>query len=216
MDLFAASFIHNILDFFVKGGFFMFLLLGVSVGAVTVMILRGAALRHARVLPPALVDEIENLQPGDSLDRLQDLISENSSPLSRVLHTLLQHLTWPRAEVIEAVQTRARSEIAKLESGLVILEIATGIGPLLGLLGTLSGLVSVFGAVGTDPTVVARGIAEALNTTMAGLGVSLPCLIMFSYFQRRIEVMAIEMESLSADLIAKCYSQGNAPTIEKL
>jgi len=216
MDPIVASFITHVADFFIKGGFFMFIILGVSIAAVTVMILRGTAIRHQRVLPAVLIDEIENLQPGDSLDRLQDLIRENPSPLSRVLYTLIQHLTWPRAEVIEAVQTRARSEIAKLESGLVILEITTGIGPLLGLLGTLSGLVSVFGAVGTDPAIVARGIAEALNTTMAGLGVSLPSLIMFSYFQRRIEVMAIEMESLSADLIAKCYSQGNTPTIEKL
>jgi len=216
MDLLAASFLTNLADFFIKGGFFMFIIVGVSLVAVTVMILRGAALRHERVLPSALVDEVENLQPGDSLDHLQDLMRENPSPLSRVLHTLIQHLSWPRAAVIEAVQTRARSEIAKLESGLVVLEITTGIGPLLGLLGTLSGLVSVFGAVGTDPAVVARGIAEALNTTMAGLGVSLPSLIMFSYFQRRIEVMAIEMESLSADLIAKCYSEGSAPIVEKL
>lgn len=215
MDLFVASFITNILDFFIKGGLFMFLLLALSIAAGTIMVLRGSALRYKVVLPPEISDEIEHLQPGDSLDRLQELIQKHPSPLGRVLHTLIQHLTWPRNEAIEAVQTRARHEVARMESGLVLIEIATGIAPLLGLLGTLSGLVSIFAAVGADPAAVARGIAEALNTTMGGLAVAVPCLIMFSYFQRRIEVMSIEMESLVAELIAKCYPHGDQPHIEK-
>lgn len=216
MDLFVASFITNILDFFIKGGLFMFLLLALSVVAGTIMILRASALRYNSVLPPAISDEIESLQPGDSLDHLQGLIRKHPSPLSRVLATLIQHLSWPRSEVIEAVQTRARHEVARMERGLVFIEIATGIAPLLGLLGTLSGLVSIFSAVGADPAAVARGIAEALNTTMGGLAVAVPCLVAFSYFQRRIEVMAIEMESLVAELVGKCYPHGDGPTIEKL
>jgi biopolymer transport protein ExbB len=217
MELFVASFITNILDFFIKGGLFMFLLLALSVAAGTIMILRATALRYNSVLPPALSEEIEKLQPGDSLDHLQALIRTNPSPLARVLYTLIQHLTWPRSEVIEAVQTRARHEVARMESGLVLIEIATGVAPLLGLLGTLSGLVSIFAAVGADPAAVARGIAEALNTTMGGLAVAVPCLITFSYFQRRIEVMAIEMESLVAELITKCYPHKDTqPVIEKV
>jgi biopolymer transport protein ExbB len=127
---------------------------------------------------------------------------------------LLQHLAWSRAEAVEAVQTRARHEVARLESGLVILEITTGIAPLLGLLGTLSGLVGIFAGIGTDPVAVARGIAEALNTTIVGLAVAVPSLITFNYFQRRIEVMAVEMESLVTDLIVKCYPPGATPVVE--
>ena len=216
MDFFLASFLTGILNFFIKGGLFMFFLLALSVCSVTVIILRAIALRQADVLPEALCNEIERLQPGEDLDKLQALIPRHLSPLSRVLGTLIKHLTWPRSELIEAVQTRARYEVAGMEKGLVILEIATGVAPLLGLLGTLSGLVGIFSSIGADPVAVARGIAEALNTTIVGLAVAVPCMIMYNYFQRRIEVMAMEMESLVADLVAKCYPQGAAPTILKI
>jgi biopolymer transport protein ExbB len=216
MELFFAASIQGAVDFFVKGGFFMVILLAVSIVAGTVIVLRSAALREAAIVPPALADEIERLQPGDDLDKLERLILRYPSALARVLNTLLQHLAWSRAEAIEAVQTRARHEVARLESGLVILEITTGIAPLLGLLGTLSGLVGIFAAIGSDPVAVARGIAEALNTAIVGLAVAVPSLITFNYFQRRIEVMAVEMESLVADLIVKCYPPGAAPVVERI
>lgn len=213
---FIASFLTGILNFFIQGGFFMLLLLALSVTSGTVIILRAVALREAAVLPPSLSEEIERLEPGEDLGKLQTLIRQNPSSLARVLHTLVRHLTWPRTEVIEAVQTRARHEVAHMEKGLVILEITTGIAPLLGLLGTLSGLVTIFTSIGADPTLVARGIAEALNTTIMGLGVAVPSLITHNYFQRRIEVMAVEMESLLSDLVAKCYPQGATPVIQKI
>lgn len=216
MELLSASFLNGILLFFIKGGIFMAVLMALSVVAGTVIIMRATALRERNVLPPPLYEEIERLQPDQNLDRLHTLIEENPSALGRVLEILLAHLTWPRAEVIEAVQTKARQEVARLEKGLVILEIATGVAPLLGLLGTLSGLVGIFDSIGSDPIAVARGIAEALNTTIVGLAVAAPCLTAHNYFQRRVEVMAIEMESLVADLIAKCYPEGAAPTIEKI
>ncbi len=216
MELFFASIFDAALNFFIQGGFFMLVLLAVSIAAGTVILLRAAALRERSIIPPALAVEIERLQPGDDLDELEQLISRHPSALSRVLSTLLKHLTWSRSEAVEAVQTRARHEVARLESGLVILEITTGIAPLLGLLGTLSGLVGIFTAIGTDPVAVARGIAEALNTTIVGLAVAVPSLVTFNYFQRRIEVMAVEMESLVADLIIKCYPPGATPVMETI
>jgi biopolymer transport protein ExbB len=133
------------------------------------------------------------------------------------LAILIRHLNWPKAENLEAIQTRARNEVARLERGLVILEITTGIGPLLGLLGTLSGLLGIFAALGGsgDPVVVARGISEALNTTIVGLGVAVPSLIARNYFQRKVAVMAIGMESVSADRLAKCYPHGELPQVQK-
>jgi biopolymer transport protein ExbB len=214
MELLFASVLQSALAFFINGGFFMIILLIVSVVAGTVIVLRGTALREKVIIPPALAAEIESLQPGDDLDKLERLMARYPSSLARVLGTLVKHLTWSRAEAVEAVQTRARHEVARLESGLIILEITTGIAPLLGLLGTLSGLVSIFASVGADPVAVARGIAEALNTTIVGLAVAVPSLVTFNYFQRRIEVMAVEMESLVADLVVKCYPPGEAPVVE--
>ncbi len=216
---FLAISLAPALDFFVKGGVFMIFLLLVSVVALTVILLRGSALRLRAVIPPALIREIQRLEPGDDLDNLQKLIVLHPSALARILSTLLRQLSWPKSEAAEAVQTQARQEVARLESGLVILEIATGIAPLLGLLGTLSGLVSIFANLGGggDTVAVARGIAEALNTTIMGLAVAVPSLTAHNYFQRKVEVMSVEMESLVGDLLAKCYPQGDdAPTIESV
>ena len=125
----------------------MVLLLICSVVSLTVMILRGLALRRNMVMPEAIEQEIENLQPGDDTDaivKLARLVRSDESPLARIAQVGLQHLQWPKSENIEAVQTKARHEVVHLESGLFILEIIVGIAPLLGLLGAVSGLVSVF------------------------------------------------------------------------
>jgi biopolymer transport protein ExbB len=151
-----------------------------------------------------VIDALSSFK-GGATDNLQKRLQAEPSPLSRVLTSVLQHRDWPRNEILDAVQTRARHEISRLESGLVFLEITTGISPLLGLLGTLSGLVSIFGNIGAhgDPQIVANGISEALNCTIVGLGVAVPNLVAYNYFTRRVEVVSIELESLTTDLMAK-------------
>src|SRR4029434_8849099 len=110
MELFFASIIQNALSFFINGGFFMGVLLVVSIVAGTVIVLRGTALREKSIIPPPLASEIDSLQPGDDLDKRERLIARYPSSLGRVLSTLIRHLTWSRAEAIEAVQTKARHE----------------------------------------------------------------------------------------------------------
>lgn len=198
-------------EFFLRGGFFMILLLALSVVAGTVILLRAAALRESRVMPPELEEAIERVQPGDSLEGVKRAVREHPSPLGRIIGVCLHHLNWPRQENIEAVQVRARHEVVGMESGFSVLEVTTGVAPLLGLLGTLSGLVSVFANLGEggtgDPIAVARGISEALNTTIVGLAVAAPSLVAHNYFQRKLETMAVSMEGLVADLLAKCYPE---------
>ena len=198
-------------EFFLRGGFFMILLLALSVVAGTVILLRAAALRESRVMPQELEEAIERVQPGDSLEGVKRAVLEHPSPLGRIIGVCLHHLNWPRQENIEAVQVRARHEVVGMESGLSELEVTTGVAPLLGLLGTLSGLVSVFANLGEggtgDPIAVARGISEALNTTIVGLAVAAPSLVAHNYFQRKLETMAVSMEGLVADLLAKCYPE---------
>ena len=198
-------------EFFLRGGFFMILLLALSVVAGTVILLRAAALRESRVMPQELEEAIERVQPGDSLEGVKRAVREHPSPLGRIIGVCLHHLNWPRQENIEAVQVRAPHEDVGMESGLSVLEVTTGVAPLLGLLGTLSGLVSVFANLGEggtgDPIAVARGISEALNTTIVGLAVAAPSLVAHNYFQRKLETMAVSMEGLVADLLAKCYPE---------
>jgi biopolymer transport protein ExbB len=100
--------------------------------------------------------------------------------------------------------------LVRLERGLIVLEVVTGIAPLIGLIGTVSGLVQVFSGLGlssgaADTKAVALGISMALNCTIFGLSIAVPSLIAFSYFSKKVEVLSVQMESIVSDLIAKCY-----------
>ena len=202
--------VETIMSFFVKGGLFMWPLLACSIVSVTTIILRGIALREKNVMPLAIQSEIERLVPGGSPERLMRIVSYDQSSLARIARVALQHLRGPRSENVEVVETRARHEMVRLEKGLIVLEVITGIAPLLGLIGAVSGLVHVFSNLGlssgaSDTRQIALGIAEALNATVFGLSIAVPTLIAFSYFSKKVEVMSVEMETLVVELISKCY-----------
>ncbi len=168
--------------FFSTGGLFMWPLLVCSIVAVTVMILRGMALRRKNVLPLNIESEIERLVPGGSAERLARIVHHDQSALGRIVRAALHHLRAPRHETVEMVETKARHEVVNLEKGLIVLEIITGIAPLLGLIGAVSGLVHVFSALGlssgaSNTQAIALGIAEALNATVFGLSIAVPTLI---------------------------------------
>ena len=201
---------QSVITFFVTGGLFMWPLLTCSIVAVATIILRGMALRRKNVLPLVVESEIERLVPGGSAERLARLVQEDESSLARIVRTALQNLRAPRNETVEVVETKARHEMVVLERGLIVLEIITGIAPLLGLIGAVAGLVRVFSALGistgaSNTQAIALGIAEALNATVFGLSIAVPTLIAFSYFSKKIEVMSVEMETLVVELISKCY-----------
>src|SRR5881398_221129 len=202
--------VETIMSFFVKGGLFMWPLLACSIVSVTTIILRGIALREKNVMPVAIQSEIERLVPGGSPERLMRIVSYEQSSLARIARVALQHLRGPRSENVEVVETRARHEMVRLEKGLIVLEVITGIAPLLGLIGAVSGLVHVFSNLGlssgaSDTRQIALGIAEALNATVFGLSIAVPTLVGFTYFSKKVEVMSVAMETLVVELIAKCY-----------
>lgn len=205
-----SNVLETVAGFFAKGGVFMWPLLICSIVALTVIILRTLALREKNVLPLAIEGEMERLAPGANPERLFRMVQHDASSLARVVRVALANLRWPRSENVEVVQTRARYEMVRLERGLVVLEVIIGIAPLIGLIGTVSGLVHVFASLGVsagsaDPKMIARGISEALNCTVFGLGIAVPSLIGFVYFSKKVEVLSVEMESLVTDLLSKCY-----------
>ena len=201
---------NTVFGFFTRGGLFMWPLLACSIVSVTTMILRGLALRRKTVMPLLIEQEIERLAPGESPELLSRIVHHDLSSLARITRVALQYLRAPRSENIEAVQTRARHEMVRLEKGLIVLEVIVGIAPLLGLIGAVSGLVHVFSHLGlssgaADTRQIALGIAEALNATVFGLSIAVPTLIGFTYFSRKVEVMSVEMETLVVELINKLY-----------
>jgi biopolymer transport protein ExbB len=202
--------VQTMWSFFTKGGLFMWPLLACSIVTVSTIVLSILTLRERRVLPLVVESEIERLVPGGSPERLMRIVNDDNSSLARITRSALQHMRWPRSENIEFAQTKARAELVRLERGLIVLEVVTGIAPLIGLIGTVSGLVQVFSGLGlssgaADTKAVALGISMALNCTIFGLSIAVPSLIAFSYFSKKVEVLSVQMESIVSDLIAKCY-----------
>jgi biopolymer transport protein ExbB len=206
----------SLIQFFSKGGVFMYLLAACSVAGVAVILLRALGLRRDLAVPPVIRAEIERLrtETEDPLGRLNAFLMADRSPLGRIVRVAIKHLHANRSENQDAIQVAARVEMVRMEQGLFILEILVGITPLLGLLGAVSGLVKVFAAFGdaagqSDPHIIASGISEALSTTVVGLAIAIPCLIAYSVFVRKLETIAAEMEALVSLLLSKCYQKSS-------
>lgn len=187
------------------GGPFVWLLLVMSVASVAIVLERGWYLRRSRVMPQALVDGMETLDAA----ALRGTCTAIPSPLARLAVTVLDHLRWPKQEVEGAVEVRARREVALMERGLVVLEIVVGIAPLIGLVGTIYGIIPLFvdfgKAISGDYALLAKGIGAALNKTLVGLLVAIPTLVAWSYFNKKVETLAVELEGHCDALIRRHY-----------
>jgi biopolymer transport protein ExbB len=185
------------------------ILLITSIIAITFIIERGLALRWRRVIPAAVESAVGSCRSPSDLPLLTKICQQNPSPLSRLLLTAGDHLDWTKEANVDAVETRARHEVVRLERGLVVLEIVVGIAPLLGLVGTIYGLIMLFAELGstgmTDNSALARGISLALNATMLGLITAIPALVAWSYYNKKVETMAVEMETLCDEFLRRLY-----------
>jgi biopolymer transport protein ExbB len=188
------------------------LLILTSVIGVTFIVERGIVLRWRRVVPSAIEAAVESCLTPEDVPLLRRVCHQHNSPMGRLLLLAADHLNWPRGETMDAVQTRARQEIARLERGLVVLEIIVGIAPLLGLVGTIIGMMSVFGDVGqaglNDAAKLAQGISLILRATLMGLLIAIPSLIFWSYYSKKVETLAVEMETLCDEFIRRQYREG--------
>lgn len=198
---------------------YLLLLLTSTVG-LAFIIERGIALRWGRVVPTEVEAAVESCQSPEDLPMLRRVCQHHPSPMARLLLLAAEHLDWSRAETIDAVQTRARHEIARLERGLVVLEIIVGIAPLLGLVGTILGMMTTFGDVGkeglTDAAKLAQGISLILRATLFGLLIAIPALIAWSYYSKKVETLAVEMETVCDEFIRRQYREAgsSSPVVE--
>ena len=190
----------------------VYLLLGLtSVVCLAVIVWRGWMLRWNKVVPPQLTEALTECRSREDVKAVRSLCEEHPSPLSRLIRLTSDRLDWPKDENMDALETAARHEVVHLERGLVVLEVIVGIAPLLGLVGTIAGMMTVFGDLGqtglNDAAKLAQGIALILRATLAGLLIAIPSLIFWSYFSKKVEVLAVEMETLCDDFIRRQYRE---------
>lgn len=188
-----------------SGGLMMLPIILCSIIALTIVIERFWSLRAERIVPNDLVDQVWQWFKAGQLDKKRIQSLRNSSPLGRILAAGLVNLKHSRAVMKESIEEAGNHAVHELERYLNTLGTIATISPLLGLLGTVTGMIRAFAAIHEkgvgDPTVVASGIAEALVTTAAGLVVAIPALIFYRYFRGKVEGLIVTMEQEALKMV---------------
>lgn len=185
-------------------------LLLTSVIAVALIIERATALRHAKIVPPGLLAGVigDYRQNGVTEQALRNL--EGHSPLGRVFAAGLRNVKSSREVMKEAIEEAGRSTAHELERFLTSLGTIASISPLMGLFGTVIGMIEIFGAptaTGNDPHILAHGISVALYNTSFGLIVAVPSMIFYRHFRAKVDGLAIEMEQQAVKLVELLHGE---------
>jgi biopolymer transport protein ExbB len=188
-----------------SGGWLMLPIIICSVIAAAIIIERLWTLQPRRVLPKNLTRQVWDWVSNNQLNHAHIQSLHQGSPLGEILAAGLVNRNRGREIIKESIEDAGRQVVHDLERFLNSLGTIAAISPLLGLLGTVIGMVKVFTAITThgvgDPTVLAGGIAEALITTAAGLTVAIPALIGYRYYRTRVDSLVIEMEKEAIKLV---------------
>ncbi len=193
------------LEIIIAGGWLMVPIISCSILALTIIAERLWALRRSQVVPDGVGQQVEDWASRHELDRRHIEQLRSGSSLGRVLAAALVNRHRPRELIKEAVEDTGRHVIYRLERFLNTLGTIAGISPLLGLLGTVIGMIKVFSSIlehGVgNANVLAGGISEALITTAAGLTVAIPSFFFYRYFKGRVEEYVVSMEEQAINLI---------------
>lgn len=192
-------------DLIKAGGWLMVPILACSLAAATLIIERLLALRRARVLPEQLIVILHRWTERGAVHPADINELSLNSPLGRIVAAGLASRHRHRTLLRERIEDVGRHVVHELERFLSTLGTIASISPLLGLLGTVTGMIKVFEVVAVQGnsnfSLLSTGIAEALVTTAAGLTVAIPSLLFYRYFQRRIDELVIEIEQETLELI---------------
>jgi len=178
-----------------------------SLASLTVILMKSISLTRSRILPDQLGQEVERFEhylESDNLEQLQREFARGDNSLARLCSVALNNAGRSQSEVKEAVQSSAREEIVKMNAGMSVLDVVITIAPLLGLLGTAAGLITVFADL-DDKDNIGRGIATALSTTIVGIAIAVPSVIAQSIFNRRIETFSARLEVLLGRVVSACH-----------
>ncbi|MCK5263957.1 MAG: MotA/TolQ/ExbB proton channel family protein [Gammaproteobacteria bacterium] len=181
-----------------SGGWLMIPIILCSIASLAIIAERFWSLRIDKVLPKHLVATVWNAVKNDNFKTSDIELLSKQSALGKILSAGLINRNQPRERIKESIEERGREVVHELERFLDILGTIASISPLLGLLGTVVGMIAVFATITTqgvgDPGALAGGISQAMVTTAGGLSVAIVSLIFYRYFRRRVDTIVVEME----------------------
>lgn len=189
-----------------RGGILMWPIIFCSVLSLAIIIERVISLKQAQIDSKEFIDSIDNVLRRNKILEAINICDKNKGPIPRILKAGILKHDRSREEIKEAVADAAGFEVPYLEKYLAILATIATIAPLLGLLGTVTGLIRAFMVIQlkgglVNPGDLAKGIWEALITTVAGLVVAIPTYIAYNYFVSRVNSFITEMEKAATKLL---------------
>lgn len=195
----------DLLDLFQRGGLLMYAIAGVSVFGFAVFLERMWAMQRSKVLPKGLMARVTDLAKQGRVKDALLLCAESRTSIGAIYRAVLKHALEPLPVVKEAAEEAGRQEAARLERFVGALGTVASVGPLLGLLGTVTGMISVFQRVADtgvgSPLDMAAGIWEALLTTAFGLSVGIPALLAHRYTLGKVDRLVLELEEEALHLV---------------
>ena len=185
-------------------GWPIWLLLIASIIALALIIERLLYLRRNRILPPNLLQEVIRVYHNGKINA--DIVKnlEQNSPLGRVLAAGLRNVDSPRDAMKESIEEAGRGTAHELERFLTTLGTIASLAPLMGLFGTVVGMIEIFGAqnaAGTNPAQLAHGISVALYNTGFGLAIAMPTLVFYRHFRALVDSFVVDMEQQAVKFV---------------
>ena len=206
-------------ELFSKGGIIMYPLLLSSIVALAVIIERLWFLRRKKILVPEIINVLDKINSTAELNIVSSICEKMPGPFARIIRLCLDNQDLPPDELRALVEDEGRQEVRILERGLVTLETVAAVAPLMGLLGTVIGMIKVFNIIQTlgvgQAKALSGGISEALITTATGLVVGILALIAYNYFRHRSEAFILDIEKYSNRLIQKIDSIKNSSNTQQ-
>ena len=194
-------------EMFANAGVVIYPLGLASLLATVITIERIFALRRSKVLPKEIIEIVEAVKPGRDLSLAVEVCRRNPGAFSDIMKVGLEHSNESWEIMRDAVIDAGRQETTMLERHLVWLETIAQVAPLLGLLGTVLGMIKVFASISIaglgDPQALSEGISEAMVTTAVGLAVGIPTLVAYNLLSSKAESLITEIEAYASDLVAR-------------
>ncbi|WKD51341.1 MotA/TolQ/ExbB proton channel family protein [Microbulbifer spongiae] len=205
------------LEIIKSGGWLMLPILLCSVAVIAICIERLWTLHPQRIVPPTLLSEVWGWLKNNPVQAEQLKALRDSSPLGRIFASGLSSSRYGREVMKDSIEETANQVVHELERYLGVLGTIAAVAPLIGLLGTVIGMIQVFTAIMLEGTgnagVLAGGISQALITTAAGLTVAIPALMAHRYFQRRVDSIVVAMEQEAVKLVDVLHSDRNIKAV---
>jgi biopolymer transport protein ExbB len=193
------------IELIIKGGPVMAPILLCSVISVAIIVERSLSLRRNRILRYDILQRIEELLRDRKIPEASTLCKRYPSSMTRILLAAILNHDKTRQEIKEIIEDAGRHEVPVLERYLTVLGTIASISTLLGLLGTITGMIKTFNVIAAlgygHPEALAGGISEALITTAAGLGVAIPTVVLYNVFTSKVDSLVIEMEKNSLRML---------------